>query len=155
MRTRRSCAVVGGKVADIGDDGRDLGQRPARVEAFDLRARGRMGVPPPVLPSVRIDGSIMKFKDIKQPVLLLGGTKSPHFLKRLLDKLEQIIPDATRVEITGVDHAAAWNVERRNPHGNPTAVAKVVKTYFTTVTGRGMVSKVISSRGEVPSEKSR
>ena len=101
-------------------------------------------------------GSIMKFKNIKQPVLLLGGSKSPHFLKRALNELEQIIPHASRVEITGVDHAAAWNVDRRrNPHGNPTAVAKVVKTYFTTVTGRGMVSKVISSRGEVPSEKSR
>jgi hypothetical protein len=53
---------------------------------------------------------------------------------RALDELEQIIPDATRVEITGVDHAAAWNVDpRRNPHGNPTAVAEVLKTYFTPV----------------------
>ena len=103
-----------------------------------------------------IHGSIRNFKDIEQPVLLLRGSKSPHFLTRALDQLEQIIPNTTRVEITGVDHAAAWNVDRRrNPHGNPTAVAKVVKTYFTTVTGRGMVSKVISSRGEVPSEKSR
>lgn len=80
-----------------------------------------------------IDGSLTKFKNIKQPVLLLGGSKSPDSLKRALDELEQIIPDATRVEITGVDHAAAWNVDRRrNPHGNPTAVAKVLKTYFTT-----------------------
>src|SRR5262249_18978986 len=72
-----------------------------------------------------IDGSIMQFKDSEQPVLLLGGSKSPHFLKRALDELERIIPDATRVEITGVDHAAAWNVDRRrNPHGNPTAVAE-------------------------------
>jgi pimeloyl-ACP methyl ester carboxylesterase len=80
-----------------------------------------------------IDGSIAKFKDVRQPVLLLGGSKSPSFLTRGLDQLAQIIPDATRVEIPGADHAAAWNVDRRrNPHGNPTAVAEVLKTYFTT-----------------------
>jgi pimeloyl-ACP methyl ester carboxylesterase len=89
-----------------------------------------------------MDGSITKFKDIKQPVLLVGGSKSPQFLKQALDELEQIIPDTTRVEITGVDHAAAWNVDRRrNPHGDPTAVAEVLKTYFTTVTSGGMASR--------------
>jgi pimeloyl-ACP methyl ester carboxylesterase len=89
-----------------------------------------------------IDGTIAKFKDIKQPVLLVGGSKSPQFLKQALDELEQIIPDATRVEIPGVDHAASWNVDpRRNPHGNPTAVAEVLKTYFTTVTSGAMASK--------------
>jgi pimeloyl-ACP methyl ester carboxylesterase len=88
-----------------------------------------------------IDGSLTKFKDIKQPVLLLGGSKSPDFLKRALDELEQIVPDTTRVEMTGVDHAASWNVDpRRNPHGNPTAVAEVLKTYFTTVTSGGIAS---------------
>jgi pimeloyl-ACP methyl ester carboxylesterase len=103
-----------------------------------------------------IDGSITKFKNIKQPVLLVGGSKSPLFLKRALDELEQIIPDTTRIEITGVDHAASWNVDpRRNPHGNPTAVAEVLKTYFTTVTSGAMASTLISSRGEVSSEESR
>jgi pimeloyl-ACP methyl ester carboxylesterase len=96
-----------------------------------------------------VDGSIRKFKDLRQPVLLLGGSKSPHFLTRALDQLEQIIPNTTRVEITGVDHAAAWNVDpRRNPHGNPTAVAEVLKTYFTTVTSGATARKVISRRDE-------
>ncbi|HKD33186.1 MAG TPA: alpha/beta hydrolase [Gaiellaceae bacterium] len=94
-------------------------------------------------------GSISKFADLKQPVLLLGGSKSPHFLKRALDELEQMIPDATRLEIAGVDHAAAWNVDRRrNPHGNPTAVAEVLKTYFSSVTSGPIARKVISSRDE-------
>ena len=66
------------------------------------------------------------------------------------------MPDATRVEITGVGHAAAWNVDpRRNPHGNPTAVAEVLKTYFTNVTRGAMTSTVSSSRGEVQSEETR
>jgi pimeloyl-ACP methyl ester carboxylesterase len=96
-----------------------------------------------------IDRSIAKFKDVRQPVLLLGGSKSPKYLTRGLDKLAQIIPDATRVEIPGVDHAAAWNVDRRrNPHGNPTAVAEVLKTYFTTATSGATARKVISSRDE-------
>ena len=82
-----------------------------------------------------IDGTIGKFKDVTQPVLLLGGSKSSDYLKRALDRLEEIIPDATRLEITGADHAAAWNVDpRRNPRGNPRAVAEVLKTYFTTAT---------------------
>jgi pimeloyl-ACP methyl ester carboxylesterase len=82
-----------------------------------------------------IDGSIRKFKDVMQPVLLLGGSKSPHFLTRALDELEQIIPNATRVEIAGAGHAAAWNVDaKRNPHGNPNAVADELKMYFTTAT---------------------
>jgi pimeloyl-ACP methyl ester carboxylesterase len=82
-----------------------------------------------------IDGSIRKFKDVMQPVLLLGGSKSPHFLTRALDELEQIIPNATRVEIAGADHAAAWNVDaKRNPHGNPNVVADELKMYFTTAT---------------------
>ena len=89
-----------------------------------------------------IDGSITKFKEIKQPVLLLGGSKSPQFLKQALDELEQIVPEATRVEIAGVDHAASWNVDqRRNPHGNPTAVAEVLKTYFTTMTSGRMQAR--------------
>jgi pimeloyl-ACP methyl ester carboxylesterase len=80
-----------------------------------------------------IDGTSAKFKDVTQPVLLLGGSKSSDYLKRALDRLEEIIPDATRVEIAGADHAAAWNVDpKRNPHGNPTAVAEALKTYFTT-----------------------
>src|SRR5215831_12525543 len=78
-------------------------------------------------------GSISKFADLKQP----------------LDELEQMIPDATRLEIAGVDHAAAWNVDRRrNPHGNPTAVAEVLKTYFSSVTSGPIARKVISSRDE-------
>lgn len=82
-----------------------------------------------------IDGTIAKFKDIRQPVLLLGGSKSPDFLRRALDRLEQTIPDAARVEIPGLDHAAPWNVDpQRNPHGNPTAIADALKTYFATAT---------------------
>ena len=85
-----------------------------------------------------IDGTIAKFKGIKQPVLLLGGSESPNFLQRALDELERIIPNATRVEIAGVDHAAPWNVDRRrNPHGNPTAVADELKPYFDTASEVG------------------
>ena len=76
--------------------------------------------------------SVATFKSLRQPVLLLGGSKSPHYLTRALDQLEQIIPNVTRVKLDGADHAAAWNVDpKRNPHGNPTVVADELKAYFT------------------------
>jgi pimeloyl-ACP methyl ester carboxylesterase len=79
-----------------------------------------------------MDGSIATFDSLTQPVLLLGGSKSPGYLTRALDQLEQIIPNVTRIEIDGADHAAAWNVDpKRNPHGNPRAVADLLKAYFT------------------------
>jgi pimeloyl-ACP methyl ester carboxylesterase len=78
-----------------------------------------------------MDGSIETFNRLEQPVLLLGGSKSPRYLTQALDRLEKIIPQVTRVEIDGADHAAAWNVDpKRNPRGNPLAVAAQLTAYF-------------------------
>jgi len=78
-----------------------------------------------------MDGAIGDFRAISQPTLLLGGSKSPAYLGRALDQLERIIPNARRVELEGLDHAAAWNVDpRRNAHGDPKAVAAELKTFF-------------------------
>lgn len=80
-----------------------------------------------------MDGSIPRFKALTQPVLLLGGSKSPRYLGQALEQLEQVIPDVRRVELDGLDHAAAWNIDRqRNPHGNPKAVAEQLRAFFTT-----------------------
>ncbi|MFE0459210.1 alpha/beta fold hydrolase [Kitasatospora sp. NPDC058965] len=78
-----------------------------------------------------MDGSLPTFGTLTQPVLLLGGSKSPAYLARTLDRLEQVVPDVRRVELAGLDHAAAWNVDRRrNPHGDPRAVADRLKAFF-------------------------
>ncbi|ETA71103.1 alpha/beta fold hydrolase [Actinospica robiniae] len=78
-----------------------------------------------------MDGSIPTFKDITQPVLLLGGSKSPGYLGQALRALEKVLPGVRRVELAGLDHGAAWNIDRqRNKLGNPNAVAERLKEFF-------------------------
>ncbi len=47
---------------------------------------------------VDIAGKAEKFSDIRSEVLLLGGAKSPAYLKEALDSLEKIVPSATRLQ---------------------------------------------------------
>ena len=42
-------------------------------------------------------GSLERFRAIAAEVMLLGGSKSPAYLKRALDMLERVVPDAKRV----------------------------------------------------------
>ncbi len=60
-------------------------------------------------------------------VLLLGGRKSPAYLKRGLDLLEQVLPRARRVQLAGVGHAASWNRDRG---GRPEVVAAELCRFF-------------------------
>ncbi len=68
-----------------------------------------------------------RFSAIHDEVLLLGGSKSPAYLKLALDDLEQVLPHATRIEFTGLDHGASWNTDKR---GNPEPVARALRTFF-------------------------
>jgi pimeloyl-ACP methyl ester carboxylesterase len=71
------------------------------------------------------------FQSINRPVLLLGGSKSPTYLTKALDALEDVIPESERIELEGLDHGAAWNYhERQNAHGNPKRVAQELRRYF-------------------------
>jgi pimeloyl-ACP methyl ester carboxylesterase len=67
------------------------------------------------------------FRAIRADVLLLGGSKSPAFLKAALDGLEKTLPGARRVELQGLDHAASWNTDRG---GHPEPVAEVLRRFF-------------------------
>ena len=72
------------------------------------------------------------FKNIKKKVLLLGGSKSPKYLAKALDSLEQTILNARRVVLKDLDHGSAWNYNKRhNPHGNPNRVAQELRQYFS------------------------
>jgi pimeloyl-ACP methyl ester carboxylesterase len=78
-----------------------------------------------------MNGRLDSFKAIKTQVLLLGGSKSPAFLKADLDALEQVLPHATRVEFPGLGHSAAWNYDRRrNPSGRPEQVAREIRRFL-------------------------
>ena len=67
------------------------------------------------------------FAAVKTEVLLLGGSKSPSYLKVALDGLEKVLSNAKRVELAGLDHAAAWNTDRG---GKPEVVAQALRGFF-------------------------
>jgi len=73
----------------------------------------------------------MRWSAVKAEVLLLGGGKSPAYLKADLDVLQGLLPLAARVTFPELDHAASWNVDpQRNPKGNPEDVARELKRFF-------------------------
>jgi len=76
---------------------------------------------------VEMSGKLESFRAIRAEVLLLGGSKSPAFLKTALNDLEKVLPDAKRVEFPGLDHAASWNSDRG---GQPEPVAQELRRFF-------------------------
>lgn len=78
-------------------------------------------------------GTQERFRKLSTPVLLLGGSKSPAYLKADLDVLEKILPRATRIEFPGLGHGAAWNYDKqRNPEGQPEPVARELRRFFAS-----------------------
>ena len=73
------------------------------------------------------DPSLERFRALRADVLLLGGSKSPAYLKAGLDALQQTLPQATRVEFPGVGHEASGNTDRR---GRPERVARELRRFF-------------------------
>jgi pimeloyl-ACP methyl ester carboxylesterase len=75
------------------------------------------------------------WKDLRVPVLLLGGGLSPSYMKSDLDTLEAILPHATRFTFPKLDHGSAWDPHpQRNRHGDPPAVAAQLRRFFTSWT---------------------
>jgi pimeloyl-ACP methyl ester carboxylesterase len=57
-------------------------------------------------------------------VLLMGGQKSPAFLREILDSLEETLPRSRRVEFPGVGHGAPVN------RGTSERVGAELRTFF-------------------------
>src|SRR5262249_34903714 len=74
-----------------------------------------------------MSGDLQRFAAIPAAILLLGGSKSPAFLKAALDRLQQTIPQAQRVELPGLGHAAVWNADLG---GQPGPVALTLRRFF-------------------------
>jgi pimeloyl-ACP methyl ester carboxylesterase len=74
--------------------------------------------------SVRLE----RFERVATQVLLLGGGKSPTYLRRGLDALEVVLPQVERVELAGVGHEVTGNADRR---GRPQMVADVVRGFLS------------------------
>jgi pimeloyl-ACP methyl ester carboxylesterase len=76
---------------------------------------------------VEMNARLQSFRGIRADVLLLGGSKSPAYLKAALDALEKVLPRARRVELAGLDHAASWNGD---VGGHPEPVAEELRRFF-------------------------
>jgi pimeloyl-ACP methyl ester carboxylesterase len=79
--------------------------------------------------AAELSGALERYCAINADVLLLGGSKSPAYLKRALDALAKVLPEAHRVELSGVGHAAAWNSDRG---GQPAQVAHELQRFFSS-----------------------
>jgi len=76
---------------------------------------------------VEMSGKLESFRAIRAEVLLLGGSKSPAFLKVALDALEKVLPHVKRIEFPGLNHAASWNTDQG---GQPEPVAQELRRFF-------------------------
>jgi pimeloyl-ACP methyl ester carboxylesterase len=66
-------------------------------------------------------------KDLNKQILLMGGTKSPRFLRQSLDALQAALPQAKKIELQGLGHVAADN------DGNPEIIGTELKAFFQSV----------------------
>ena len=86
-------------------------------------------------PTMRYDGRLIlevgrrlePFRAVQADVLLIGGSKSPAYLREGHDALEKILPHVRRIELPGLDHAASWNRDRG---GKPQQVAAELRRFF-------------------------
>jgi pimeloyl-ACP methyl ester carboxylesterase len=76
---------------------------------------------------IEMDGALERFRGVQAEVLLLGGSKSPAYLKAGLHGLETVLPRARRIELPGVGHEASGNRDRR---GQPERVAQELRRFF-------------------------
>ena len=76
---------------------------------------------------IETKGAMESFKAVRAEVLLLGGGKSPAYLKVALDALEKVFPHAKRIEFPGLNHGASGNADRG---GQPERVAQELRRFF-------------------------
>lgn len=74
--------------------------------------------------------SAKEFKCVQSGVLLLGGERSPSWLKVALDVLEKTLPHVRRVEFPGLDHGGSSDISSTNRSGQPHVVAAELRRFF-------------------------
>jgi pimeloyl-ACP methyl ester carboxylesterase len=71
-----------------------------------------------------MESGLEDYRRVTIPVLLLGGSRSPAYLRRSLDVLAGLLPRCSRVQLDGVGHTAADN------SGKPELVARELRAFF-------------------------
>jgi pimeloyl-ACP methyl ester carboxylesterase len=73
---------------------------------------------------LQTEGTLHTFASTPASVLLLGGSKSPAYLKTSLDALASVLPQAQRTELAGCSHLAPDN------SGDPERVARELRSFY-------------------------
>lgn len=73
---------------------------------------------------------VESFKAIRAEVVLLGGSKSPAWLKAALDALAKTLPGAKRIEFPGLDHGGSSDISSTNRFGQPEKVVPELRHFF-------------------------
>ncbi len=73
---------------------------------------------------LQTEGTLHTFASTPASVLLLGGSKSPAYLKTFLDALASVLPQAQRAELAGGSHLAPDNT------GDPERVARELRSFY-------------------------
>jgi pimeloyl-ACP methyl ester carboxylesterase len=79
---------------------------------------------------VEKSGKLESFRGMRADVLLLGGSKSPGYLKAALDAMEKVLPQAKRIEFPGLDHGGSSDISDMNRGGKPELVAQELRRFF-------------------------
>ena len=74
--------------------------------------------------------TLATFKVVPAEVLLLGGGKSPAWLKAALDALMTVLPHAQRVTFPELDHGGSSDPSATNRGGRPAVVAEALRRFF-------------------------
>ncbi|MDI6099706.1 alpha/beta fold hydrolase [Actinoplanes sp. NEAU-A12] len=85
-----------------------------------------------LIPTMRLDAAVVEdaagpldtYRSVTAETLLLGGERSPAYLKGVLSGLEPVLPRARRVTLSGVGHLAA------DDSGRPELVAAELRKFF-------------------------
>src|SRR5258708_34445421 len=68
---------------------------------------------------VEMSDRLDSFKAVRAEVLLLGGSKSPAWLKGALHALEKACPQVKRIEFPGLDHGGSIDPRNTNKGADP------------------------------------
>lgn len=101
-----------------------------RVKGDDVALRNLIPALVPELQQVKAtEGTIEDYKNVTAEVLLLCGAEAPPLFTGTLDALANVLPRATRVELPGLNHAAA-----QDPGGKPAVIADQLGRFFSSGT---------------------
>lgn len=75
----------------------------------------------------QLEGEPKDFKNMPVEILLLGGSKSPNYLKESIRDMKKVLPRAKCIEFSGLNHLGAGNADQG---GKPERVAQELRRFF-------------------------